>query len=795
VTQNTVEMASEVMGPAFGAMLRRLRLEQSLSQEVLAERARMSVDAISALERGTRRSPQRQTLALLIDALGIDGAARREFEAAAARPVAPRGAPADTPAAPLPVKRNHNLPFALTSFIGRTRERALLAECLNGERLITLVGTGGVGKTRLAVEVGHAVVDRFADGVWFIELAGLRDPALIVPAMCAALGIREESGVPLHETLLAAVANAEYLLVVDNCEHLIASAAPLIQQLLARSPRLRAVVTSREPLRVIGERIHRVEPLAIAAGDDAEECAAVRLFLDRARAVGPELQRDDATLEAVRTIVRRLDGLPLAIELVAARVDTVSVATIAGRLERRLGMLESSTRATLPHHVTMRSLVDWSHDQLGELEQILFRRLGAFSGGCTLEAIETIVADSPFENADVFACVGALVDKSMIVAEPGRERFRLLETMRQYAMEKLDAAGERARYVAQHAAYYLDFAARTGRALGGPLQPETMIALASEAGNVREALDAAGATNPGDERMLRALAAMMEFWYLAGSHEEGRVRIAALAASDLPPSPALAAVYVGAAQIAISESAFADARRFTDIAAAMLVDTPDPALDLHIAAIALFADVLGGVDVSPQRLASLRARADALGPSAALENVAASQGIVALRDGDMASATAHFEQALDASRAAGNPLHIAGSSLVLARLTLIRTDALRAAHLLAEAVPALARRQHLTALASALEGLVVVAHAIGENAAAARFLGASRRMHRVSGDSGISVTAPPISDDVVAQIRSALGENAYAAALGEGERAFAADIVDAVRAFGLAVRSSPTAAS
>jgi predicted ATPase/transcriptional regulator with XRE-family HTH domain len=789
-------MASEVMGPTFGAMLRRLRLEQSLSQEVLAERARMSVDAISALERGTRRSPQRQTLALLIDALGIDGAARREFEAAAARPVVPRSGPADAPPAPVAVKRNHNLPFALTSFIGRTKECATLAERLSVDRLLTLVGTGGVGKTRLAVEVGHAVVDRFADGVWFVELAGLRDAALIVPAMCVALGVREESGVPLLETLLAAVANAEYLLVIDNCEHLIASVAPLVGQLLARSPRLRAVVTSREPLRIIGERIYRVEPLAIATRDDAEESAAVRLFLDRARAAGAELsQNDEATLRAVRTIVRRLDGLPLAIELAAARADTVSVATIADRLERRLGMLESSTRATLPHHVTMRSLVDWSHDQLGELEQILFRRLGAFSGGCTLEAIETIVADSPFENADVFACVGALVDKSMIVAEPGRERFRLLETMRQYAMEKLDAAGERARYVAQHAAYYLDFAARAGRALGGPLQFETMNALASEAGNVREALDAASATNPGDERMLRALAAMMEYWYLAGSHEEGRVRIAALAAAGLPPSPALAMVYVGAAQIAISESAFADARRFTDIAAAMLAGTPDPAFDLHIAAIALFADVLAGADVTPQRLATLRDAADALGPSAALENVASAQGIVALRDGDLAAATAYFEQALAASRATGNPLHVAGSSLVLARLTLIRTDPLRAACLLTEAVPALARRQHLTAMASALEGLVVVAHAIGENAAAARFLGASRRMHRVSGASGISVTAPPISDDVVAQIRSALGESAYAAALGEGERAFAADIVDAVRAFALAVCSTPTTAS
>jgi non-specific serine/threonine protein kinase len=767
-------------------MLRRYRLEAHLSQELLAERARMSIDAISALERGTRRSPQRQTLALLIDALHIDGAARREFEAAAARPVVLR-VRSDEPAAhPPSVKRNHNLPFALTSFIGRTRECAVLGERVQSERLMTLLGTGGVGKTRLAVELGHAVLDRFADGVWLVELAEIRDPALIVPAICAALGVREEPDVPPFETLLAAVATADYLLLLDNCEHLIGAVAPLVERLLARSPKLRAVVTSREALRISGERIYRVEPLDIA-GDDAEESAAVRLFLDRARAVVDDLRDDDATLAAVRTIVRRLDGLPLAIELAAARVDTVSVATIADRLERRLAVLGGSSRAALPHHVTLRSLVDWSHDQLGPLEQTLFRRLGVFSGGCTLEAIETIAADTPFENADIFACVSALVDKSMIIAEPGRERFRLLETMRQYGLEKLEQSGERARYVEQHAAYYLDFAARAGRALHGPLQVGAMASLGSEVSNIRDALDAVGASDPGDERVLRALAAMMEYWYLFGAHEEGRVRIAAIDALGLPPSAALARVYAGAAQIAISESAFADARRFTDRAAAILADAPDPAVELTVASIALFADVLGQNDVAGERIAAVRAAADALENNVVTENLATAQGIVALRNGDVAAATALLEEALAASRRSGNPLHIAGSSLVLARLVLIRTDPMRAGTLLAEAVPVLARRQHLTALASALEGLVVVAHAAGEHAAAARFLGAARRMHRVSGASGISVTAPPISDAVVAELRAALGESDYARFVGEGERAFAADIVDAVRAFRLAV--------
>jgi predicted ATPase len=788
LTQNRLDMSNEVAGPAFGAMLRRVRLEANFSQEMLAERARMSIDAISALERGTRRSPQRQTLALLIDALQIDGAARAEFEAAAARPVVPRRGP-EKPAAPLPLKRNHNLTFPLTSFVGRAKERAELSDRLRRERLLTLAGTGGVGKTRLAVELGHAVLDRFADGVWLVELAQIHDPALIVPTMCMALGVREEPGVPLFEMLLAAVATAEYVLIVDNCEHLVDSIAPLLEKLLARSPSLRVVVTSREPLRIIGERIYRVEPLDVA-GAGSGESDAVRLFCDRAGMLLEDLGDDEATLAAVRTIVRRLDGLPLAIELAAARADTVSVSTIADRLQRRLSVLEGSVRTALPHHVTLRSLIDWSYDQLDTLEQTLFQRLSVFSGGCTLEAIETIAADAQLKHADVFACVNVLVEKSMIIAEPGTERFRLLETMRQYGIEKLERSSERARYVAQHAAYYLDLAARVGRVLRGPEQVEAMASIAREIGNIRDALDAIGATNGGDERVLRALAAMMEYWYLVGSHEEGRARLAAIEALELSPSPQLAMVYIGAAQIAISESAFADARRFTDVAAAMVADAADPTVDFIIAAIALFADALAQVDIAPERLATLHAAAGAIGHPGATENVATAQGIVALRRGDVVAATAHFEEAVAAAREAGDPMHIAGSSLVLARLILIRTDPMRAARLLVEAVPALARRQHLTALASALEGLVIVAHVTGEHAAAARFLGAARRMHRVSGASAITATAPPIGDDVVAELRAALGESAYAELVGEGERAFAADVADAVRAFNFAVGST-----
>jgi predicted ATPase len=766
-------------------MLRRLRLEAGLSQEALAERARMSVDAISALERGTRKSPQRQTLALLVDGLQLDAVTRAQFEAAAARPAVARRADverAPAAAATATLKRNHNLPFALTSFVGREAERAALVERLAAERLLTLAGTGGVGKTRLALELGHAVSDRFADGVWLIELAEIRDPALIVPAICGVLRVREQPGTPLLDTLVAALEASEHLLILDNCEHLLAMVAPLVRTLLGASERLRVLVTSREPLRVLGERVHRVAPLEVATDSGRHESSAVRLFVDRARAVDLDFRVDEESLGAVQTIVERLDGLPLAIELAAARVQAYSVASIAERVHRRLSLLTARSQSAIPHQVTMRALIDWSFDQLDPVQQVLFRRLAVFSGGWTLEAVETLIADGELHEIDAFEQLNDLTDKSMIVAEPARGRFRMLETIREYALEKLDAAGEQERYADRHAAYFLDLAARAGKTLRGPEQPESFAAIAAEIGNVRGALDRADFQK---EAALRALAAMLEYWFLAGDYAEGRARIAAIDALDLAPSLWLAAVYYGATQIALSESAFDDARRFAAAGAAANADVRDALLAESIAATALLADVLDGVSVSPERLAEMRERAAALGQPSVAEWVATAHGFAAIGRGDSAAAQAYFEEALEHARASGDPTAVAGATLVLGRMSLLASDPMRAARLLADVAPVLAAREHLTAFASALDGLVVVAVAAGDHAAAARFLGAARRMHRVSGTSAIGAKAPPIPEDVTVAVRSQLGEVVYEELVAEGERAHGGDIVATVRAFTL----------
>jgi non-specific serine/threonine protein kinase len=560
--------------------------------------------------------------------------------------------------------------------------------------------------------------------------------------------------------MIAALASSQHLLIVDNCEHLVASVAPLIGKLLAQSPRLRVLVTSREPLHVIGERVHRVAPLDTGS-ERVGEPVAVTLFLERARAAA---------------------GIPLAIELAAAQVGVLSIAAIADRLERRLGIPGDAYRVGRSQRTTVRASIDWSYELLEPIEQTLFRRLAVFSGGFTLEAVETIVADTPFEQVDVLDLVSRLADKSMIVAEPSRERFRMLETIREYALEKLDAAGERARYVAQHAAYYLDYAERHGNRLRGPEYFDAYTSMRAEIGNLRDALDETWAVLDRDERALRGLAAMMEYWWTSGSLAEGRARIAAFQQLSLPPSATLAMIYFSAAEIAISESAFAVAGLFAAMATAASAEAP-AVLALNATATELFADILEKRPVSDDRMMTIRRLAEELGEPSVLLTVATAQGFAAKVRDDAPGAQERFEEALAFAHQTGDPTEIAATSLTFARMCLIQSEPFRAARLLAEAIPILAQRDHLTALGTAVDGLAMIAASSGANESAAFFLGAGRRLHRASGVSGISTLAPPVPDSVSVTIRETLGDEAFERFQSMGERAHLDDIVDAVRTF------------
>jgi predicted ATPase/class 3 adenylate cyclase len=363
--------------------------------------------------------------------------------------------------------RPHNLPLQLTSFVGRERELGEVARRLGAVRLLTLTGAGGVGKTRLALQTAAGLVEAHPDGVWLVELAPLADPALVPQAVAAAVGVREEPGRPLVATLADALRPKHLLLLLDNCEHLLDAAAALAAALLRACPGVRVLATSREALGLAGEAPYRVPSLALPAPGSTPPVAAparpeaVTLFVERAAVAQPAFAVTDRTAPAVVEVCRRLDGIPLAIELAAARVRVLPVEQLLARLDDRFRLLTGGGRTVPPRQRTLRATVEWSHALLSEAERALFARLAVFAGGFSLEAAEAVGAGDGVPTDEVLDRLSRLVDQSLVVADEaadGTARFRLLETLRQYAGERLAASGEAAAARDRHAAFYLALA-------------------------------------------------------------------------------------------------------------------------------------------------------------------------------------------------------------------------------------------------------------------------------------------------------------------------------------------------
>jgi predicted ATPase/transcriptional regulator with XRE-family HTH domain len=450
--------------PDFGKLLRHHRQTAGLSQEALAERARMSSDGISALERGHRRTPQRETLALLAGALALDDEQRRTFEAAAH--AARGGAGRATGAASEPETVTSGLPLSLTSFVGRDVELEEVVALVREHRLVTLTGVGGIGKTQTALQAG-AALSGGPDDVRFIALAPLGSLSPVVPAIASALGVQELPNHPLLETVVAYLEKRSMLLILDNCEHVINEAAVAAAQLLAGCARVRILATSREPLRVAGERSYRLPSLRIPSPDvaaglsatDAAEYGAIALFSDRARAVDYRFAITGENAPIVAELCRRLDGIPLAIELAAARANVLSVKALNDMLDDRFRILTGGERVALPRQQTMRGAIDWSYDLLGAPERRTFERLSIFPGGCTLRAAALVCGEKATQD-DVLDGLSSLVDKSLVTTnfEGSEPRYRLLESFRHYALEKLAARGEREAVSRLHALASLELA-------------------------------------------------------------------------------------------------------------------------------------------------------------------------------------------------------------------------------------------------------------------------------------------------------------------------------------------------
>src|ERR687887_492332 len=559
--------------------------------------------------------------------------------------------------------RRHNLPALLTGFIGREREIAEIKRLLLQVRLLTLTGAGGCGKTRLALQVAGELEREYPDGIWVVELAALSDPSLVPQAVASALGLGEAPGRPLTATLAESLRRKQLLLVLDNCEHLVEACATLADALLGACPDLCVLATSRQPLGLVGEAVWPVPPLSLPdvgrlpPTEHLVESEAIRLFLERARLTRPDFALTSQNATAVAQVCQRLDGMPLAIELAAARVNLLSAEQIAARLDDRFRLLSGGSR-TAPRHQTLRAAMDRSYELLSQAERTLFNRLAVFAGGWTIEAAEAL------SDGDVLDLLSSLVDKSLVLAEPDRTgavRYRLLETLRQYGRERLADSGETEEIRRRHAAFFVALAEQAETELLGPKQAAWLGRLEREHENVRAAL--AWARVRGDaEAALRLAGAEWFFWLQRGYWSEGRDQLeeALALAHDSGCSKERAKALCGAGTLAWLQDDYGAARSRLEESVALwrqLGDRWGLALALYyLGHAALMAgDYPAARSWYEQSLPIFQEVGDTWGLSQPLEGL----GRVALQEGDYATARARLEESLAIRREIGDRWQIA----------------------------------------------------------------------------------------------------------------------------------------
>jgi predicted ATPase/class 3 adenylate cyclase len=419
----------------------------------------------------------------------------------------------------------NNLPAQLSTFIGRGREIAEVRLLVESSRLVTLAGAGGCGKTRLGLQVAAELLDGSGDGVWLAELAAVTDEGAVPAAISQAMRLAAQPGRPALEALLDALAPQNVLIVLDNCEHLIGGCAKTAEAIMRSCPRVHLLATSQEPLGIGGETLYRVPSMSLPGPEDSDSAAgssdAVALFAERARAHGVDLSADERSGPLVVSVCRRLDGMPLAIELAAARLRSMSLAELGGRLDQRFRLLTGGSRTALERQQTLRATVGWSYSLLTEAEQVLLGRLSVFAGGFGLAAAEAVCGSGRLDVLEVADLLGSLVDKSLVVAEQAGEtlRYRLLETVRLFAAEKLAEAGEAAAVGAAHCAHFLALAEAAAAPLTGPEQGKWLARLDADQDNLRRAAGHAVSDPDGTATVLRLGVALERYW-LARSREQ-----------------------------------------------------------------------------------------------------------------------------------------------------------------------------------------------------------------------------------------------------------------------------------
>jgi predicted ATPase/class 3 adenylate cyclase len=630
----------------------------------------------------------------------------------------------------------NNLPRQLTSFVGREKELAEIVQLLGHHPLVTLTGPGGTGKTRHAIQVAADVLEHYPDGVWLVELASLGDPALVPQAVATAIGVREEPGRQLVATILDALRTRRLLLVLDNCEHLLDACAGFADALLRSCPQVQVLATSREALGIGGETSWRISSLLLPDAterpllDDLRHNEAVRLFLERAGAVNARVQLTQQNAPAVVQICRRLDGIPLALELAAARLRAMTIEQLLARMDQRFRLLTGGSRAALPRQQTLQALVDWSYDLLSEPERRLFQRLSVFSGGFTLEAAEAVASGDGVEDADVLDLLGQLVGKSLVLAEEqpdGSQRYGLLETLRQYGREKLVISGEAEAVLSRHAAYFVALAAEAVPPGAPPAREDWREYLTPEHDNLRGALG--WLIERQDVAQVPALAWPIAYlWAVSGNDSEGRRQSGAIMA--LPglagPTKGRAEMLFCAVFFAARVGEFAIAVRLGEERLAITRQLGDPrpiasALTLLGAHYVQLGDYAKAQALQEQSLAIWQQ----LGDQAQMADVLIRLGEAAHMVGEYDRAELRYTEGLQTARASSVHMAIGRALHHLGSLALDRGDYRRAHEHFRESVQVHWQHKHAVWYHYALADIASLAAAEGQVERAVRLGGTS----------------------------------------------------------------------
>jgi predicted ATPase/DNA-binding XRE family transcriptional regulator/Tfp pilus assembly protein PilF len=767
----------------FGAWLKQRRKELDMTQFDLAECVGCSEGTIQKIEAGARK-PSRQVAQLLAQCLGITSTDHQAFVSLARGQGPPAASRLSAPT---------NLPAQISALIGRhetvAEVRARLLQ--DAVRLLTLTGPPGIGKTRLGLAVGTSLLDDFQDGVFFVALAPVGDPGLVAASIAQVLGIKEARGQALFSSIAAYLREMKLLLVLDNFEQVL-DASPVVVELLGTCPSLKVLVTSREALHVNGEQQFPVpalptpDPTHLPPLDALPGYPAVALFLERAQAVKPEFKLTEENALEVAAICARLDGLPLPIELAAARVNLLSPRELMARLEKSLELLATGARHMPPRQQTLQAAIGWSYNLLDEGEQALFPRLGVFVGGCTLSAIEA-VCDAPAGNVpalqiDLLRGVASLVDKSLLRQEEGVEgesRYTMLETIRGYALELLNESGQAETLRRLHAEYFTTLAEAAEVEYAGPKQGMWWARLDIEHDNLRAALRWCHVADTGDTTTLglRLASALGLFWEVHGYLKEGREHLSAVLSQARekmpglaqPPTHLFARALTADARLALRQGDYDESRRGFEEGLAIwreLEDKGGMALALNgvANAVAEQGNYTEASALFEEALALRRELNDELGIPWILDNL----GLMACMQGNYDRAEELLEEALALHRESNQKMGVANSLYFLGQVAQTKGCYDNAQALLKDSLVLIDELGYKPEMALILERLAQIAFRQNSPDRAARLFGLEEALCRSIGFR-ITGDLPQYNLDVQS-IRAALGEVGFAKAWEEGQR-------------------------